>query len=331
MPMILNEFLHPLGKLKDLEIVSEELHNSLTNYQNDKCDYELELTNWTYNEIVLINGIRKLKDEIQNNIKTNYNVPDKIISQITSSRKTLDDVYEWIYEIDYESEWDLISDELLCELFIVFTQIHQSQLMKFYNDNLIVNLRINPNLLRRKLFVKLKNIDNQEDKLIFNEFFEYLKEFHSNNAVEEHTNPAIEEHFKKDESNKSELSKLIPQELDWHPFPTNEVRDFYLHIEKKHGTGNKTIFGAYWKFLSDNGIIDNKARQVKKRFVEWINLRFAFLDKEKINTLQTNSSEKFRENLLNDLVDYEELNGQFHNFLEDGNKKRQRKKPSPKN
>jgi hypothetical protein len=297
MPMILNEFLFPLGKLKDLEIVSEELHNSLTNYQNDKSDYELELTNWTYNEILLINGIRKLKEEIQNNIKTNYNVPNIIISQITSSSKTLDDVYEWINEIDYESEWNLISDELLCELFIVFTQLHQSQLMKFYNDNLIVNLKINSNLLRRKLFVKLKTIENQEDKLIFNEFFDYLKEFHSNNV--------FEEHLEKDESNKRESTfesnnKSIKKTADekddentldkCYPFQNLEIMNFFRHIEKTTSKKTKIFYSYLREFLILKDMFSDSNLN-SQNYYDWINKENNLTGKEKIKYQHNLSSQ----------------------------------------
>lgn len=139
----------------------------------------------------------------------------------------------------------------------------------------------------------------------------------------------IEEFYFKsmsDNSVEKETQQTTPKEPDWHPFSSDEVRNFYLFIEKKHGTGNKTIFGAYWKFLSDNGIVDRKVRIIKQRYVEWINLRFAFPDDEKIINLQTNSSKSFRNSLLDDLVEYEETFSQLHNFLEDGNKKRTNKK-----
>lgn len=142
----------------------------------------------------------------------------------------------------------------------------------------------------------------------------------------------IEEYYLKsfsDNSIEKETQTSKPKEPDWHPFNTDETRDFYLYIEKKHGIGNKTIFGSYWKFLSDNGLVNNNSRNIKKRYIIWINLRFGYRNDEKIVRLQTNSSEFFRNSLLDDLVEYEQKNGMLHNFLEDGNKKRQ-KKPSSK-
>lgn len=162
----------------------------------------------------------------------------------------------------------------------------------------------------RGIAIKLNN--SNKYKKHFEDLKTHIEEFYfksmSDNSVEKGT------------------QQTIPKEPDWHPFSSDEVRNFYLFIEKKHGTGNKSIFGAYWKFFSDNGIIDNKSKLLKKRYVEWINLRFGFLDKEKIIMLQTNSSESFRNSLLDDLVEYEETFGQLHNFLEDGNKKRTKKR-----
>lgn len=135
----------------------------------------------------------------------------------------------------------------------------------------------------------------------------------------------IENYYQKGLSINSEgkeTQQTKPKEPDWHPFSNIEVKNFYLFIEKKHGSGNKTFFGAYWKFLTDNGLVNNKSRNLKKRYVEWINLRFGFLDDEKIERLQTNSSKLFRDSLLDDLVEYEDSFGHLHNYLDDGNKKR---------
>jgi hypothetical protein len=221
----------------------------------------------------------------------------------------LDNIKELLTEEEYENYLLFVSYHKIKEDLYEKNSVLETEII---NDFYFLKLPILKPILSsiiREIAVSLKNSNKYKKQ--FEDLKTHIEEFYFKSMS--------------DNSAEKETKDSIIKELDWHPFSNDEVRNFYLFIEKKHGTGNKTIFGAYWKFLSDNGIVDKKVRSIKKRYVEWINLRFAFPDDKKIKILQPNSSKIFRNSLLDDLVEYEEKSGLLHNFLEDGNKKRTKK------
>ena len=92
--------------------------------------------------------------------------------------------------------------------------------------------------------------------------------------------------------NKKETIKYIEKKdtilnrFDECPFSEKTI-NFYLFIEKKFGTKTPTMFGLYWKFLCENGLINNYLHRItKQRYINWINSRYEL----NITKLQTNVS-----------------------------------------
>jgi|688.fasta_scaffold940713_1 hypothetical protein len=115
------------------------------------------------------------------------------------------------------------------------------------------------------------------------------------------------------ETNKSIKQKqIILNEFSECPF-SQETLNFYLYIEKKFGTGTKgeNMFSLYWKFLSDNGLINKNMRRItKQRYINWINNRYGL----NITNLQPNVSKPM-------LIGLKEFLNEYNKILKTKNKK----------
>ena len=87
------------------------------------------------------------------------------------------------------------------------------------------------------------------------------------------------------------------------PF-SEETLNFYLFIENKFGTKTPTMFGLYWKFLSENGLINKYLHRItKQRYINWINIRYEL----NITKLQTNVSKSMLIGLKESLNEFNKL------------------------
>lgn len=333
--MTLNTFLSPLGKLKDLEIVSNEQFGIISSYPISTPENKLTLTDWIFNELTFINEVGKLKTKINKKIKVKHFVPTEVkyksldnilVTEILPSLSSLDDIYGWIEDRDFEDEWDEISDPLLCKLLKDFLNIYNVRVSEFYNKKLIL-LKINPSEIRRNLFPKIQLIEKKEDKVIFNEFFEYIKDFHPYRLPKQEV--------KIEESTHNESKSKIPIELNCHPFHNNDVRDFHLYLESKYPNeinNTKSIFGAFWKFFEREGLIDsNEKKRIMKNYIDWINKRFDFQGDELITKLQTNTKSFPLSAFEKHYDKFEESKGdsfRFHDFRNENIQRTKKKRPS---
>ncbi len=116
--------------------------------------------------------------------------------------------------------------------------------------------------------------------------------------LEKTINIWIKKNFNSIEHKKNTLNEFIEC-----PF-SEETMNIYLFIEKKFGTETPTMFGLYWKFLYENGLINkNIHRLTKQRYVKWINSRY----KLNITRLQTNVSKSMLIGLKKSLNEYNKL------------------------
>lgn len=304
MPITLGAFLSQFGKIRDIEMISKEQFEIISNSKIDSPKYALKLGEWLFNELTLLNGYKKIHIKLKEEIKTNY-----FISAETLPFEDLETMGSWLIYIGFENEWEIIEDKLLCKLQNDFLNFYNVRLNHFYSEK-INQLKINSAEIRKILFPKIQLIENEEDKLIFNDFFEYLNEFHSHHVIEKDV-----------------------KKNDWHPFHNDDVRDFYFYLESKYDTTEtKSIFSAFWKFFENEGLIDIKDKRIKQRYITWLNERFNFQDVQVIKKLQTNTASFDLADFEKHYLEFEASKGddfRFYDFREEGIS-RTKKKPSSK-
>jgi len=286
MPMTLNTFLSPLGKLKDLEIVSEEQFGIISSSPNIITENKLTLTDWIFNELTFINEIGKLKRKINKKIKVKHFKPSEV------KTKSLDEIYGCIEHIDFDDEWDEISDTLLCKLINDFSNIYNERVYDFYNKKLN-QLKINPTEIRRTLLAKIQLIEKKEDKVIFNEFLHYLKELYFESIVGQQQLNINESN--KSESNTQSQEKSSDEINDEdiivlnHPFQNLEILNFFLHIKKTTSIKNKIFYSYLREFLMANKMFLDSIMN-RENYYRWINKNLDLTDKRII---------KYQHNLSN--------------------------------
>lgn len=269
MTMILNAFLSPLGKSKDLEIVSDELFGIINSSQIDTSEYELTLFDWIFNELTFINEIGKLKRKVKENIQEKHFVPKEIqyksldnlfVTENLPSLSSLDEIYGWIKDMNFDDEWDEISDPLLCKLLNDFLNIYNERVSDFYNKKLN-QLKINPTEIRRTLFAKIQLIEKKEDRVIFDNLIKYLK---------------LQKPLTKNESNtqsQTESSDEINDEdiiVVNHPFQNLEILNFFLHIENKTSKKTKIFYSYFREFLISKDMFSD-SNLSRQNYYDWIN------------------------------------------------------------
>ena len=321
MPLTLNSFLSILGTLKEYELDSDEKFSIITNLQVDNSEYNLKYSEWLYNELILFNEYKKVQVKLNNEINSNHHLPSE-----TLPFESIDMIVEWLYFIGLEDEWDIIEDNILCKLNNDLSFRYEKRFNQFYSTKLN-QLKINPTEIRRNLFPKIQLIEKKEDKVIFNEFFEYLKDFHPY--------PLPKQEVKIEESTHIESKSKIPIELNCHPFHNNDVRDFHLYLESKYPNeinNTKSIFGAFWKFFEREGLIDsNEKKRIMKNYIDWINKRFDFQGDELITKLQTNTKSFPLSAFEKHYDKFEESKGdsfRFHDFRDENIQRTKKKGPS---
>ncbi len=298
--MKLSSFLFDFGCLKEIELVSDEQFSIINNLPIESPDYDLKLSEWLFNELRLISELKKLKEKINKSIQTKQYVPTEILSL-----NSLDDVYFWIINVEYEGEWNEIDDALLNKLFAAISYIYKQRLNQFYNEKLIL-LKINSANIQKLLYSKMLAIEKKGEKEILNDFIKYLKDFYADANIGHHENI--------DGSFNNESNNILPKELDWSPF-SEDLLKFYLFLELKYGTNSKSDFSAYWQCISDNELISKKTiGRIRQRFIDWINERFEFKNDSLITKLQTNLSADFLDGLDEEFFQYELVNGKLQKF-----------------
>ena len=265
--MTLNTFLSPLGKLKDLEIVSEEQFGIISSSPNITTENKLTLTDWIFNELTFINEIAKLKRKINKKIKVKHFKPSEV------KTKSLDEVYGCIEHIDFDDEWDEISDTLLCKLINDFSNIYNERVYDFYNKKLN-QLKINPTEIRRTLLAKIQLIEKKEDKVIFNEFLHYLKEFYFEPIVGQQQINIDESNKSKSNTQSQEKSSYESNDEDItvlnHPFQNLEILNFFLHIENKTSKKTKIFYSYFREFLISKDMFSD-SNLSRQNYYDWIN------------------------------------------------------------
>lgn len=280
MPITLNKFLSIIINIREAEAISDEKYLIVESNQCVDSQCEKVFSEWVFSELNVFNAYKKAFKKLKKNLKSNYQPNRRVLSFPSFEKMT-----NWLVFIGYGDEWDVIEDEVFCKLFEDISYKYNERLTQFYETKLNY-LSINKSSINKYLYAKIPLID-KTDKLVFTEFPQNLNESHPINI--------------------QDLNSSI-QSINHIQSPFSEgLLDFYLFLENKFGTNNKSDFSAYWKCLSDNELISIKTeKKVKQRFIDWINLRFNFEESEKITTLQTNLSEDFLDGLDEELFLYEQ-------------------------
>jgi hypothetical protein len=263
-----------LEKLKQFGIIVDNVSkefSGLTDYQDDVDEYDIQIANWIFSEL---SYIRQL-DEFCNNIKSKIEVFVDLNHDIALYDLLLQP--EIILKVDFLSDWDLndffrkVSNESNKRL----NELYNVKLPNFKLNTTSINAQIINNRERKRIF--------KEHLSLFEEFVDYIKELDSNNR---------------------KIADYKPNDLEWNPFGNDDVRDFYFLLEKKNGPNSNTMFSNYFHFLENNGLVEKKN---SKQFIQWINARFNFSEKDKIKKLQPNWTENYLILWKDDLPEYEKI------------------------
>jgi len=267
-------------KLEQFGIIVDNLSkefSGLTDYQDDLDEYDIQIANWIFSEL---SYIRQL-DEFCNDIKSKIEVFVDLNHDIALYDLLLQP--EIIRKDDFLSDWDLndffrkVSNESNKRL----NELYNVKLPNFKLNTTSINAQIINNRERKRIF--------KEHLSLFEEFVDYIKELDSNNR---------------------KIADYKPNDLEWHPFGNDDVRDFYFFLEKKNGPNSNTMFANYFHFLENNGLVEKKS---SKQFIQWINARFNFSEKDKIKKLQPNWTENFLILWEDDLPEYERIKERNNN------------------
>jgi len=267
-------------KLEQFGIIVDNLSkefSGLTDYQDDLDEYDIQIANWIFSEL---SYIRQL-DEFCNDIKSKIEVFVDLNHDIALYDLLLQP--EIIRKDDFLSDWDLndffrkVSNESNKRL----NELYNVKLPNFKLNTTSINAQIINNRERKRIF--------KEHLSLFEEFVDYIKELDSNNR---------------------KIADYKPNKLEWHPFGNDDVRDFYFFLEKKNGPNSNTMFANYFHFLENNGLVEKKS---SKQFIQWINARFNFSEKDKIKKLQPNWTENFLILWEDDLPEYERIKERNNN------------------
>jgi hypothetical protein len=289
------------SSFKYQESDTNNLFFDIIDSKNDSEQFDTKIYEWIYNELTLVNEYRKYATEIKEKI-INFS-PLKYT--ISNSINNLLELINTKGDIFLEKETQNVTDRFLEELYIQIVNHSNERLLDFY-ENKIVKLKLNTSIIKKKLSVKIQTFQNDKEKQVFIHFLDFLKEYNSNPVSQ------------------IEVS-TFPKTVDWSPF-TEEVLKFYLYIESKFGTNNKSDFSAYWECIKENELISKTTvSRIKQRYIDWINYRFGYDKENQITQLQTNLSADFLDGLDDELFQYEKKNGKLNRHTKDINNNRKRK------
>lgn len=288
MSMTLYEFLHPLGELKELELVSEKLFGIINSSQTDTSEYELTLTDWVFNELTLLNGYKKIQIKLKEKIETNHFIPKE-----TLPFEDFDKMVSWLSFIGFDDEWEIIEDKVLCKLQNDLSIIGNKRITDFY-DNKLIQLKINPKILQRNLYTKIQSIEEKDVKEFYNEFLQYLKEIYSELIVGQQIK--IEE-SNNSESNIQSQTESSDESIDEEiivvnqPFQNLEILNFFLHIKETTLIKNKIFYSYLREFLMVKKMfLDSNMN--RENYYRWINKNLNLTDKRIIKYQHNLSNQK---------------------------------------
>ena len=294
-------FLTTISHLENSEFELDEQFEEIINHQNESLEYVNKAYQWIIEELKYLIEIKK---ESLINLLINNTDMELILSYSPSVNvNSLEDVLAIVKQENWIEDKDGIGHLDEESSIIVYKALEMIKNQRFESlcTNKLNLLKFDLTLLKEKLFFIIKTIQNENEKDVFIQFLDYLKEFQTNSKGQ----------YKVEVFN---TSKSIPIKVDWSPF-SDEILKFYLFIESKFGTKNKSDFSAYWECIKENDFISKKMEsRIKQRYIEWINYRFGYDKENQITQLQTNLSIDFLDGLDEELCNYEIKNGKLHRY-----------------
>jgi hypothetical protein len=313
-------FLTTISRLENSEFELDEQFEEIINNHNESLEYVNKASQWIIEELKYL---IEIKQESLINLFIHNTDIELILSYSPSVNvNSLEDVLalvkneNWIKDkdgIDYLDEESSI---------IVYKALEMIKNQRFESlcTNKLNLLKFDLTLLKEKLFFIIKTIQNENEKDVFIQFLDYLKEFQADSKGVSQVEG-------------SNLFESFPKTVDWHPFHCDDLRDFYLYLESKYDTSEtKSIFSAFWKFFEKEYLIDVMDKRIKQRYITWVNERFNFQGEQMIKNLQTNTESFDLQNFQKHLTIFENSKGldfSFHDFRDgaiQGTKKRKNSK-----